>query len=100
MRFAHSFGLLDGHLPGDNVVFDDEGFIHIFAFCENSLSEVEGNSDGMAEVGGFSGESWRPAADVRAFTELFSRIVIGDSAEESRGNLSIPVFVLKIIERG
>jgi hypothetical protein len=54
----------------------------------------------MSEVGGFSGESWRPAADVRAFSELLSRIVHGDSAEESGSSLSVPAFVLEMIERG
>jgi serine/threonine protein kinase len=84
MRFAHSFGLLHGHLTEDNVVFDDSGLIQICDFCVKSFSEFGGRSEGIAEVGGFSGESWRPAADVRAFTELLSRIVIGDSGEESR----------------
>jgi hypothetical protein len=100
MRFAHSFGLLHGDLTFDNVLLDDEGLIQICDFCQNSLSEVGGNSDGMEELGGFSGEGWRPGADVRAFAELLSRIVIDDSAEDSESNLSVPAFVLKIIERG
>jgi serine/threonine protein kinase len=100
MRFAHSFGLLHGHLTGDNVVFDDSGLIQICDFYVKSFSEFGGNSEGIAEVGGFSGEGWRPAADVRAFTELLSRIVIVDSAGESGYNLSVPAFVLKMIERG
>jgi hypothetical protein len=100
MRFAHSFGLLHGHLTGDNVVFDDSGLIHIFDFCVTNCSEVGGNSEVIAEVGGFSGESWRPAADVKAFAELLSRIVIGDSAQESESSLSVPVFVWNLIERG
>jgi hypothetical protein len=37
LRFAHSFGLLHGHLTGDNVVFDDERLIQICDFCENNL---------------------------------------------------------------
>jgi serine/threonine protein kinase len=100
MRFAHSFGLLHGHLAGDNIVFDDDGLVQICDFCVTSSSEVNGNSEAMAEVGGFSGKGWRPAADVRAFAELLSRIVIGNSAEESGCRLSVPAFVLKMIERG
>jgi hypothetical protein len=100
MRFAHSFGLLHGHLTGDNVVFDDEGLIQISDFCVMSLPEIGGNSEAMAEGGGFSGENWRPAADVKAFSELLSRIVIGDSAEESRISLTVPEFVMNLIERG
>jgi hypothetical protein len=100
MRFAHSFGLLHGHLTGDNIIFDDEGLIQICDFYVRSLSEVGDDSEGMAEVGGFSGEDWKPAADVRAFSELLSQIVIGDSAEEIGCSPSLPPFVLNIIERG
>jgi serine/threonine protein kinase len=100
LRFAHSVGLLHGHLTGDNVIFNDYGLIQICDFCVKSLSEVGDNSEAMAEVGGFSGEDWRPAADVRAFAELLSRIVIGDSAEERGRNVSVPAFVLEMIERG
>jgi serine/threonine protein kinase len=100
MRFAHSFGLLHGHLTGDNVLFDEDGLIQICNFCEKSVSGVAGNSEVIAEVGGFSGECWRPTADVRAFEELLSKIVIGDSAEERGRNVSVPKFVLEMIERG
>jgi hypothetical protein len=100
MRFAHSFGLLHGDLTGANVVFDDEGLIQICDFCVKSFSEVVDNSEVIAEVGSFSGEGWRPAADVRGFAKLLSRIVIGDSAEETGTSRSVPAFVLEMIERG
>jgi serine/threonine protein kinase len=100
MRFAHSFGLLHGHLSGDNVLFDEDGLIQICDFFVKSLSEAGGNLEAIAEVESFSGECWRPAADVRAFAELLSRIVIGNSAEASRSSLSVPGFVLKMIESG
>jgi hypothetical protein len=87
-------------LTGDNVVFNDEGLIQICDFCETSLSEVGSHSEAIAEVGAFSGEGWKPESDVRAFAELLSRIVIGDSGEESRSRLSVPRFVLEMIERG
>jgi serine/threonine protein kinase len=100
MRFAHSFGLWHEHLTEDNVVFNDEGLIQICNFCAKSLSAVGDNLEPMAEVRGFSGEGWRPEADVKAFTELLSKIVIGDSAEESGSSPSVPAFVLKMIEIG
>jgi serine/threonine protein kinase len=100
MRFAHSFGLLHGHLTGDNVLFADDGMVQISDFCLNSFSEVGGNSEAVAEAGGFSGEGWRPAADGRAFAGLFSRIVVDDSAEERGCSLSVPAFVLEMIIRG
>jgi hypothetical protein len=52
MPFAHSFGLLHGHLTGDNVVFDDGGLIQVCDFCVKSLSEVGANSEAIDEVGG------------------------------------------------
>jgi serine/threonine protein kinase len=100
MRFAHSFGLLHGHLTANNVLFDDDGVIQICDFCVKSLSEVGGNSEAIAEVGGFSGENWRPYVDVRGFAELLSKIVIGGSSKESRTSQFIPAFVLKMIKRG
>jgi serine/threonine protein kinase len=100
LRFAHSFGLLHGHLTVDNVHFDGDGVIQICDFCVKSLSEIASNSEAIAEVGAFSGENWRPDADVRAFTELLSKIVIGGSSEENRSSQSIPIFVLKMIEQG
>jgi hypothetical protein len=92
--------MLHGNLTGDNVVFNDEGLIQICDFCVHNTVEVGGNSDVIAEVGGFSGKGWRPAADVRAFSEFLSRIVIGDSAQESRSSLSVLAFVLEMIARG
>jgi hypothetical protein len=92
--------MLHEDLTGDNIVFNDDGLIQICDFCQNGLSEVGGNSEGLAEVGGFSGEGWRPTADVRTFAELLSRIVIDKSAEEHGCALSLPAFVLNIIENG
>jgi hypothetical protein len=86
-------------LTGDNVLFDDDAVIHICDFRVKSLKEVANNSDAMAEVGGSSGKHWRPDVDVKAFTELLSRIVIGDSAEKGRCSLSVARFVLEMIER-
>jgi serine/threonine protein kinase len=100
MRFAHSFGLLHGHLAANNVFFDEDGLIQICDFCVKSFSEIGCNSEVMAEVGGFSGGDWRPAGDVRAFAKLLSKIVISDSADESECRLSVPGFVLEMIERG
>jgi hypothetical protein len=45
-------------------------------------------------------ESWKPAADVRGWAKYLSRIVIGDSAEESGSSQSVSGFVFEMIERG
>jgi hypothetical protein len=63
------------------------------------LSEVGGNSEAIARVGGFPGDNWRPAPTVRSFAEHLSRIVIRDSAEEIGCGSSVPAFVLKILEK-
>jgi serine/threonine protein kinase len=100
MRFAHSFGLLHGYLTEDKVVFDDSGLIQICDFCVNHFSKVVSDSEAIAEVGGFSGENWRPTVDIRAFAYLLSRIVIGNSVEERGCSESIPAFILKMIDKG
>jgi serine/threonine protein kinase len=100
MRFAHSYGLLHGHLTANNVLFDDDGVVQICDFCMERLSEVGGNSEAIAEIGSLSEENWRPDADIRGFTELLSKIVIGGSSEESRTSGSIPAFIRKMIEQG
>jgi serine/threonine protein kinase len=100
MRFARSLGLLHGHLTGDNILFDEDGVIHICDFCLKGMSEVEGNSEVIAEVGGFSGANWSPDADVRGFAELLSKIVIGGSCEERGRSGSVLAFVLKMMEQG
>jgi hypothetical protein len=76
MRFAHSLGLLHGHLTGQNVIIDNDGFIQIYDCCLKSLSELGGNSKAMEDVGDFSGKRCRPDADVKPFAELLSRIVM------------------------
>jgi hypothetical protein len=99
MRFAHSFGFLQGHLALDKVLFDDD-VVQISDFYLDNLSEVGGKSEATDEIGGFSGEGWRPDTDVGAFAELLSTIGRGESADESGCSLSVPGFVLKMIKRG
>jgi serine/threonine protein kinase len=99
MRFAHSFGLLHGQLTANNVLFDDDGVIQISDFDVESLSEAGGNSKAVAEFGDLAGDKWRQGADVRAFTELLSKIVMGGSSEEGGCSQSVPAFILKIIEQ-
>jgi serine/threonine protein kinase len=99
MRFAHSFGLLHGHLTGNNILFDGDGMIQISDFCLSSLREQEEVQSTMAEVGGFSGEIWTPKADVQAFFKLLSDIVIGISSEHGGHGREIPLFISEMIEK-
>jgi serine/threonine protein kinase len=100
MRFAHSLGLLHGHLTAKNVVFDGNDVAHIADFSMNRFAEPEGNSDAMIGAGGFSGNGWTPTADIRAFTEIFSKIVIDPSSRRDARGSEVPKFVSKIIKKG
>jgi hypothetical protein len=100
LRFAHSLGLLHGHLTGSNVVFKEDGMIQITDFCMNSLIDLECNDGAEADVGGFSGENWRPIADVRAFAVILSQIAAGTSGGQDGRGPNVPSFISKIIERG
>jgi serine/threonine protein kinase len=100
LRFAHSFGLLHRHLTGNTVFLNENGVIQITDFCLNSFGEFE-DEDGFEQgIAGFSGESWTPTVDIRAFTRIFSEIVVGASAGHDCDSSGVPSFVLEIIENG
>jgi hypothetical protein len=73
LRFAHSLGLLHGHLTVNKVPFNEDGVIQITNFCFNRLMRRERNS---------GGECWMPTSDVRAFAEVFSELAMGGSRVE------------------
>jgi serine/threonine protein kinase len=100
LRFAHSLGLLHGHLTWNNIVFNGENLIQMTDFCIRSLIDLKCNPDAEADVGGFSGESWRPKADVRAFAVILSEIVSGTSGEQDGRGSDVPSFISRIIEKG
>jgi hypothetical protein len=86
LRFAHSFGLLHGHLTGNTIFFDENGVIQITDFWVNSFGGLE-DEDGVM-------------IDIRAFTRIFSEIVVGGSAEHGCGGSNIPSFVMEILANG
>jgi serine/threonine protein kinase len=100
LRFVHSPGLLHGHLPGDNIFFNEDGMIQITDFWISGLAELETNQSTMVDVGGFSGENWTPKTDVRALVGILSDIAIGSSAKQSGRVPCVPSFVSEIIARG
>jgi serine/threonine protein kinase len=79
LRFAHSLGVVHGHLTGNNVLLDGSGVIQIADFCLISLRDSEGQNRVMIDNGGFFGADWSPIADIRAFARLLSEITIGNS---------------------
>jgi hypothetical protein len=73
LRFAHSLGMLHGHLTVDNVLFNENRVIQITHFYLNRLMKLEWNSSGMVDIGGFFRECCMPTSDVRAFAEVSFR---------------------------
>jgi hypothetical protein len=106
LRFAHSFGILHGHLTGNDIFLAEDGVIQITGFGLNGIEAFEGyqGADGIdgrdEDLGGFSGANWTPKQDIRAFTGIFSKIVIGTSCEHGCSDSTMPLFVRKMIERG
>jgi hypothetical protein len=78
LRFAHSFGLVHGHLTGNTVFLSEDGMIEICDFGMTCSGELE------SEECGFSREDWTPESDVQAFTKIQSEIISGASAEQRR----------------
>jgi hypothetical protein len=68
LRFAHSFGLIHGHLTADNIVFDSDHQIQITDF----LFGLSGQAHP-----GFSNEKWSPQADIDVYVSLLFDIVAG-----------------------
>jgi hypothetical protein len=66
----------------------------------SDLAKLESNPDARANLGGFSGESWTPRADIVGFSRILSEIVIGASAGQGGFGPSVPSFVSWIIEKG
>jgi hypothetical protein len=64
------------------------------------FEELEDEDPVEMGIGGFSGESWTPTVDIRAFARILSVIVVAASAEQVCDSSNIPSFVLEIIENG
>jgi hypothetical protein len=100
LRFAHSLGILHGYLTGNIVFFNESGVIQITDFGLNGFGEPEGQDVVKMDIRGFSGDSWTPTIDIRAFTRILSEIVVGASAEQGCDRSNIPSFVSEIIANG
>jgi hypothetical protein len=75
LRFAHSHGLLHGHLTMKDVRLNSDGMIEIHNFSVNGFGAFEGNADVRADDGSFSGEHWTPKGDIEAFERIVSDII-------------------------
>jgi serine/threonine protein kinase len=56
LRFAHSHGLLHGHLTASSLIFDSDFGIEIVDFNPMLLEVDEGEGEEGTKLGGFSGK--------------------------------------------
>jgi serine/threonine protein kinase len=107
LRFAHSLGLVHGHLTANNILFDSDHCIEMVDFKPIGLEvgESEGEVEGEGEVGtqlvGFSWKGWTLERDIGGFASILFELMFG---RPPLGEVSIPTgipaFVSKIIESG
>jgi serine/threonine protein kinase len=101
LQFAHSLGLLHGHLTGNNILFDLDHWIQIVDFDSIVLEVGESESEEGKPLGGFSGEGWTLERDIQAFVLILFEIVAGRPAkDEISVPANIPAFISGIIEFG
>jgi hypothetical protein len=104
IRFAHSLGLIHGHLNSRNLFFDSDDRIEITNFGVMDEDVEENESDSDAGVGGFSGARWSPKIDIEGFVSILIEIIVGHPATQSDASNSqmifptdVPGFVLEMI---
>jgi serine/threonine protein kinase len=97
LRFAHSLGLVHGHLTMNNLLFDSDHCIQIVDFNPLHLEIDEGESKSTSEEGtqldGFSGERLAPDNAI-LFELMFGCPPQGDSSIP----MGIPNFVSRMIK--
>jgi serine/threonine protein kinase len=89
LRFAHSLGLVHGHLTRNNILFDSDHCIQIVNFNPIILEigEMESENEEATQLVGFSGKEWTGARDIEAFVSILSELMFGGPAH---GEVSIP----------
>jgi serine/threonine protein kinase len=109
LRFAHSLGLVHGHLTGNNILFDSDHCIQIVDFHPIVLEdremekemEMQSESEEATQLVGFSGKRWTLERDIQAFTSILFELVFGRPLEDEASIPTvIPDFVPRIIKSG
>jgi serine/threonine protein kinase len=101
LRFAHSLGLVHGHLTGNNILFDSDHCIQIVDFDPIVLEVMGSESEEGSQLVGFSGKGWTLEKDIEAFASILFELVFGHPPEsEASIAMGIPDFVWRIIESG
>jgi serine/threonine protein kinase len=90
LRFAHSLGLIHGHLTTDNIHFDSDHNIQIVDFHPILVDVSESEGKETTRVEGLSRVNWTPKIVVDAFPLILFDILVGRSAT---GELSLPTHI-------
>jgi serine/threonine protein kinase len=99
LRFAHSLGLIHGHLTGNNILFDSDHCIQMVDFNPIVLKVSDSESKDGTQLVEFSGERWIEERDIEAFVSILSELVFGyPPQDETAIHTAIPGFVSTIIE--
>jgi hypothetical protein len=103
LRFAHSLGLVHGHLTGNNILFDSDHCIQIVDF--NPIVLEVGDRETENEYGtqlvGFSRQGWTLERDIEAFASILFELMFGHPPQgEASIPTGIPDFVSRIIKSG
>jgi hypothetical protein len=99
LRFAHSLGLIHGHLTMNNIRFDSDHCIQIVDFNPIVLKVGDSESEDGTQLVGFSGEGWTGERDIEAFVSILSELVFGHPPQDETAiHTVIPGFVSTIIE--
>jgi serine/threonine protein kinase len=101
LRFAHSLGLLHGHLTMNNILFNSDHCIEIVDFNPILLKADKSESEERTQPGAVSGEGWTPEKDIHAFARILFELVFGHPPQDEASiPTSIPGFVSGILESG
>jgi serine/threonine protein kinase len=101
LRFAHSLGLVHGHLTTSNILFELDHCIQIVDFKRIDLEVDENEREDETRPGGFSREEWAMDKDIQAFASILFELVFGRPPQgETSIPTGIPDFVSRIIESG
>jgi serine/threonine protein kinase len=96
LRFAHSLGLLPGHLTGNNILFDSDHCIQIVDFNPIAVEVGEMESEDETQFVGFSREGWTPERDIQAFPPILFELVFGRPPQDEA---SIPTGIPDYVSR-
>jgi serine/threonine protein kinase len=107
LRFAHSFGLIHGHLNSRDILIDSDYRIEITDFGVMGDDTEENESDGDVGVGAFLGAGWSSKIDIEGFVSILIEIIVGHPATQSDVSNGqsifppdVPMFVLELIAEG